>query len=240
MAIFTISDQYKYKGQGPFDAKALVKTYADLITQSTWLVDNKLTAYNGMIVSVGLNKADSTKNGVYVLFDPSVTTALGKPDVTNENNWHKLAELTDFSDIVAKIASNTQAIADETSARITAVSALYAPGTDSTPASGILAEEITRALAAEQAIADTLAILIGTDSGKTVREIAVDEIAKIIDIGDQTISAYISDQIARLVQFKASAEITIDEDGTLGLGEVSTDKLVQGNKTLVFSGGHAN
>ena len=50
---------------------------------------------------------------------------------------------------------------------------------------------------------------------------------------------YISDQIARLIQFKASAEITIDEDGTLGLGEVSTDKLVQGTKTLVFSGGDA-
>ena len=39
---------------------------------------------------------------------------------------------------------------------------------------------------------------------------------------------------------KASAEITMAEDGTLGIGEVSTDKLVQGFKTLVLSGGTAS
>ena len=239
MAVFTISDQYKYKGQGPFDAKSLVKTYSDLTLQSTWLVDNKLVAYNGMLVSVGLNKTDPSKNGVYVLFDPSVTTALGKPDVTNENNWHKLAELTDFSDIVAKIASNTQAITAETAARIAAISAIYTPSVGETPATGLLVEEITRASVAEQAIAETLATLIGADSGKAVREITAEEIAKIVDTGNQTVSAYVSDQIAKLIQFKASTEITIDEDGTLGLGEVSTDKLVQGTQTLVFNGGYA-
>ncbi len=240
MAVFTIADQYKYKGPGPFDAKSLVKTYSDLTSQSTWLVDNKLVAYNGMLVSVGFNKTDTSKNGVYVLFDPSVTTAIGKPDVTNENNWHKLAELTDFSEVVAKIASNTQAITDETAARIAAISVIYTPSVGETPAAGLLVEEIARANAAEQAIAETLATLIGADSGKTIREITVEEIAKIVDIGDQTVSAYISNQIAKLIQFKASTEITIDENGTLGLGEVSTDKLVQGTQTLVFSGGAAN
>ena len=46
--------------------------------------------------------------------------------------------------------------------------------------------------------------------------------------------------IAAIVQPKASAEVTVAEDGTLGLGTVSTDKLVQGADTLVLNGGSAN
>jgi hypothetical protein len=38
---------------------------------------------------------------------------------------------------------------------------------------------------------------------------------------------------------KASQEVTVAEDGTLGLGVVSTDKLVQGLKTLILDGGDA-
>lgn len=36
---------------------------------------------------------------------------------------------------------------------------------------------------------------------------------------------------------KASTEVTVATDGTLGIGEVSTDKLVQGTMTFVLSGG---
>ena len=49
----------------------------------------------------------------------------------------------------------------------------------------------------------------------------------------------INDAIAAIVQPKASTEVTVAEDGTLGIGEVSTDKLVQGSKTLVLNGGDA-
>jgi hypothetical protein len=95
MAIFPISDQYKYLGKGPLDAKSLVKTYAELTSLNTWTVDSQFIAYNGMIVAVWLNKADASKNGIYFLFDASITSPLGKPDVTNEANWHKLAEVSE-------------------------------------------------------------------------------------------------------------------------------------------------
>ena len=49
----------------------------------------------------------------------------------------------------------------------------------------------------------------------------------------------INDAIAAIVQPKASTEVTVAEDGTLGIGEISTDKLVKGSKTLVLSGGDA-
>lgn len=49
----------------------------------------------------------------------------------------------------------------------------------------------------------------------------------------------INNAIAAIVQPKASDEVTVADDGTLGLGEVSTDKLVQGSETLVLNGGSA-
>ena len=105
MAILPISDQYKYTKRGPFDAKALVKTYAELLDPNTWIVSGTdVAAYNGMITSVWLNKDDSTKNGVYFLFDTAVTSALKVPDVTNEANWHKLAELSDITEFSTRLA----------------------------------------------------------------------------------------------------------------------------------------
>ena len=63
-----ISNQYLYTGRGPFDTKSLVKTYAQLLSQQTWhSTADKVTAYNGMIVAVWLNKEDTTKNGIYFL-----------------------------------------------------------------------------------------------------------------------------------------------------------------------------
>ena len=115
MAVFKISDQYKYTGRGPLDAKSLVKTYAELVSSTTWTVDDQLIAYNGMIVAVWLNKADVSKNGIYFLHDPAITTALGKPDVTNDANWHKLAELSDISDRLSAIDSRLTALENEES-----------------------------------------------------------------------------------------------------------------------------
>ena len=56
---------------------------------------------------------------------------------------------------------------------------------------------------------------------------------------ETTVAAYIDSKIAAIVTPKASTEITVADDGTLGIGEVSTDKLVMGTKTLIISGGNA-
>lgn len=232
------NDQLLYKSRGPLDAKSLVKTYNDLININTWTIDSTLVAYNGMIVAVWLNKADTSKNGIYFLYDPKVTSALGKPDVTNSANWLKLADASALSGVVASIENNAQAIAAEETARIAAIASIYSVNADGST-TGVLAEEIARAKAAEQANATAISTLVGDDHNKTVRTIAVEEIARVVDTGDKTVSAYVADQIAKLIQLKASDEITIDENGTLGIGEVSTDKLVQGTEILVFHGGSA-
>ena len=51
--------------------------------------------------------------------------------------------------------------------------------------------------------------------------------------------SYADGLVAAIVQPKASNEVTVAADGTLGLGEVSTDKLVQGSMTLILHGGDA-
>jgi hypothetical protein len=109
VAIINISTQYRYTGRGPFDAKAIVKTYSELLDLSTWQVTENaktiMSAYNGMVVSVWLNKEDSSKNGLYYLYDPEVTSVLKAPDVTKPVNWHKLCNLSELTDFTAQISS---------------------------------------------------------------------------------------------------------------------------------------
>lgn len=109
MAIMKKTDQFLYTGRGPLDAKSIVKTYADLLKADTWtaVVNETETfiAYNGMIVAVWLNKEDTSKNGIYFLYDPAVTSTVKRPDIANEANWHKLAELSDIADFEARLSA---------------------------------------------------------------------------------------------------------------------------------------
>ena len=209
-----ISEQYLYTSRGPFDAKALVKTYADLLDKAKWTTDGtadgNLVAYNGMVTAVWLNKNDTSKNGLYYLFDPSVTTALKKPDVTNEANWHKLCDISSFKELEAQVtalelqAEGLAAAVVENNNNITTLAADVKNNTEA------------------------IAKLNGTGDG-SVQKIVSDAIARIPVLGIATTD------VAGIV--KASEEILIAEDGTMELGEVSTDKLVDGAKTLVLNGG---
>ena len=143
-----------------------------------------------------------------------------------------------------------------TYATIAAVEAIYKAGEGEATATGVLAEEIARAKAAEQKIADDLALLIEnpTEALDSVKELiehvqangtAVTGIVTRLDGHDTAIQKNVDDitaineAIAAIVQPKASEEVTVAEDGTLGLGKVSTDKLEMGSDTLVLNGGSA-
>ena len=101
MPIFNSTDQYRYAGKGPLDAKALVAKYNKLTSESTWMtsvtnpntgVESEVfTAYNGMIVAVWQDT--DALNGIYFLHDPQVKTALAKPNVKETTNWHKMGGL---------------------------------------------------------------------------------------------------------------------------------------------------
>lgn len=112
----------------------------------------------------------------------------------------------------------------------------------------ISAEEVAKIVADAPEDYDTLkeiAEYIASD--KTGAATMSNDIAALktkVDTGEQTVSAYVAAQIAgipiatttTLGLVKASTEITISEAGVLGLGAVSTDKLVQGTMPLVLNG----
>ncbi len=105
-----IANQYLYTGRGPFDAKSIVKTYDDLLSETTWKSKTgHITAYNGMVVAVWLDKTNNDRNGIYYLYDKSVLTnptaayIVPAPDVTNPDNWHKISEVSDLTALVEKL-----------------------------------------------------------------------------------------------------------------------------------------
>jgi hypothetical protein len=97
----------------PIDARTLVPSYNDLLLKDNWVKDGttQVIAYNGLVVSVA-NTSDTSKNGIYFLFDPNCTTALKSPDVTNEANWHKIGENSDLGDLVDRLEQLESDVSD--------------------------------------------------------------------------------------------------------------------------------
>lgn len=89
-----LGSQYAYEGRGPFDAKMLVSTYADLLSEETWQdINGNSLAYNGMLVAVWRD-SNTDNNGVYFLHNGSKNNK--GLDVSDTKNWHRLASLADL------------------------------------------------------------------------------------------------------------------------------------------------
>jgi hypothetical protein len=143
--IFNSTDQYRFTGKGPLDAKALVPNFKTLTKVDTWIasvtnpntgvVTNVRIDYNGMIVAVW-NDPDATKNGVYFLHDSQVKTALAKPNIEDEANWHKMgglgglpgleAQIAELKDRVGTVEDTVSGLQQTTSTLSTAVETLRA------------------------------------------------------------------------------------------------------------------
>ena len=110
---FIITSNYEVAARKPFDARSLVKSYEHLLLVDSWTVNNKINAYNGMIVAVA-NTSDVSKNGLYMLFDPNNTSSLKAPDVTVSTNWIKIGETSDVSEFASRIETIEKKLKDIT------------------------------------------------------------------------------------------------------------------------------
>lgn len=117
---FNMSSNYEVSIKKPLDARSLVSDYEALLLKSNWVSStNKPIAYNGMIVAVA-NTSDTSKNGLYFLFDPNCTSALKSPDVTIADNWIKIGETSEINDFVSRLNNIEQALSSFDS-RLTAL-----------------------------------------------------------------------------------------------------------------------
>ena len=265
-------------------AKSSIETVNTTLTEKITALENADTKFTGDITS--LQGIVSGEGG-----HASRITALEGRATNLETRDTELAALIqgntdkfkDYSTTAQMNSAIEAAIAGadlSTYAKVTDVEAIYKAGVDGRAATGVLAEEIARATAAEKVNSDAIAALVGDDAGKTIRTIAGEETAKIVAgadakydtlkefadfiINDETGAAAMANNIsalkttvgdaesglvkavadnaaaiAAIVQPKGSVEVTVADDGTLGLGQVSTDKLVMGSDTLVIDGGKA-
>jgi len=134
------TSNYEVQVRKPLDARALVPTYNDLFIKDNWVKTGttQVIAYNGMVVSVA-DTTDTSKNGIYFLFDINCTTALKSPDVTQKSNWIKIGENSDISEFVERLSSIESQLAsvedrlDSLGNRLDAVEASIEEGGTSTP-----------------------------------------------------------------------------------------------------------
>lgn len=238
-----VSSQYKYTGRGPLDSKTLVKTYADLLKETTWHTeDNKVAAYNGMIVAVWLD-TDSTKNGAYFLYDASVTSTFKAPDITKEANWHRLDNTEAISELTSKlrvleagIDENTQALNDEISARESADFTILSK-IGEVSAGKTIVDLINEAIQKAKDYADendANTVYDDTELKTRIKSIEEDYL-KEADVTDIETAYKTADE-----RTLDNAKTYIDNQITgLASTTITTDKLVNGSETLVFCCGNA-
>lgn len=288
----SVSDAATAKGiadQNKVDLGTLQTNFENIVTKADTGLVAKVSALETKDTELAgsINGIDATVKG-----HTTTITEHGTKIVALENKDTELAALikgntdkfADYSTTAQMNSAIEAAIAGadlSTYAKVTDVEAIYKAGVDGGAATGVLAEEIARATAAEKANSDAITALIGEDTGKTIRAIAGEETAKIVAgadakydtlkeiadfiVNDETGAAAMANDIAALkgtvgdaesglvkavadntaaiaaiIQPKASAEVTVDTDGTLGIGQVNVNKLVQTEgEELILNGGNA-
>ena len=105
------TSNYEVQVRKPFDARLLVQTYDDLLNKENWYKSGttQSIAYNGMFVAVA-NTTDTSKNGLYFLFDPTVS-GIKAPNVDVESNWVRFGDTKDIEVLLSRISAIDESIA---------------------------------------------------------------------------------------------------------------------------------
>jgi hypothetical protein len=232
------------------DIKALKTTTANNSSAIGVLQGNITTLTNedsrlaGLITALGSSKADATAVYTKAETDAAIKVVGDKVDAIDLTPFAKTADVNATIEAVnAEIAKKANAdsvytkdeadlafmteteVADKINALINAAD----------PEGGKTIENIQNLVKYVDDNAGEIAGLISTVDGHTT---AIQKNAEDIVAINKTIAGVKTD-IAAIIQPKASTEISVGTDGTLGINEISTDKLVQGSDTLILRGGNA-
>ena len=227
-----VSTNYRYLGEGPFDAKQYVNTFADLLKISSG-------AYNGMLVGVGVGD----KRGLYYLNDKSVQDPVwDAPNTRDELNWHKLQTAEDINNLL-ELYVQTQEFAEVIDAKVE-----ESVTNNSNIVSIYTLESNLNTLVAQIAQDDTATFTNLVESTNNL-------VAKLVDIDGTVVEAINSAIEAVIVALPVATEekvggiksttgnnnVTVDTDGVARIETVDVSTLVQPKGTrLVLNGGTAN
>lgn len=218
------------------DGKTIVEMISDAQADATYddtAVKQDISKNASAIATlVGLVEGDNTKSVRAIAVEEVTKVIDGAPEALNT-----LKEIADWINDdeagAAKLAADVVANADAIKAinhEDTGILAIAKAYTESEVAK--VSANVSNVSSKVDANVTTLATLVGADKDQSIRAIATsvanDAVANI---------PMATAQAAGLV--KASEEVTVT-DGVLGIGQVSTDKLVQGSETIVLNGGSAD
>lgn len=186
------------------------------------------------LIDTKANAADVYTKGEIDTTISGINTEIGKKanaaDVYTKTEVNEALANLDQSELEANIQANTDAIA-----------ALVGEDTGKT-VRAIAAEETAAIVAGADAKYDTLKeiadFIINDETGAAAMANDIAALKAIVDTGDKTVTAYVADQLAAIVQPKASTEISVATDGTLGINKMSVEKLEvpEGVEFILFGG----
>ena len=210
-------------------------------TQITDLTDSQTVLDD--IAAAKANAAQGISDAAAVAADLSsltfTVTGLGgtinelTADLANKAN---VSDVYTKDETIAAITSSVNAKAEEIDATVATINAKIADVYTKTEANNLFLNQ-------DQVDARISTLIDAANNEDTITNVndlvnyvnknAIDLAALITNVNKNSAA------IADIIQPKASEEISVAEDGTLGINKISTDKLVQGDKTLVLSGGTA-
>lgn len=191
------------------------------------------------LIDTKANSADVYTKGEVDTTVSGINTEIGKKanaeDVYTKTEVDEALANLDQSELEAGIKANSDALA-------ILVGTVEGDATKS--ARNIAKEEVAAIVGAAPDAMNTLeevANWIANDeTGAAAMASDIAALKSTVDTGDKTVSAYVNDALAAIIQPKASEEITVAEDGTLGIAGVNVNKLLQTEgDSLILDGGDA-
>ena len=157
--------------------------------------------------------------------------AFWKEAIRDETDKNVIDTLKEIQDYIADDTSGATEIINKLNEHTDRLDAIYIAAEGETPASGLLVTEIARVEGLIDANTQAIAAINHSTDGI---------LAQAKKYADDQIAAIPMATAALPGLVKASEEITVAEDGTMGLGKVSTTKLyVPEGDELILNGGNA-
>ena len=207
--------------------EAIYKEGTEGVANSGILV-SEITRVEGLLTAE-TNRATGAENALSGRLD--TVEAFWKEAIKDENDKNVIDTLKEIQEYIAEDTSGATEIINKLNEHTDRLDNIYLAAEGETPASGLLVTEITRVEGLIDANTQAIAAINHSTDGilAQAKKYTNDQIAA-IPVATAALPGLV----------KASEEVTVAEDGTMGLGKVSTTKLyVPEGDELILNGGSA-